>query len=159
MVKGRNPLNANGTAPVKRKHELYESWFSWQNNMNREREDRQIKSLGKELAKDGVWLVSIRFRFKRWEKLGLKEMEMKAQGKVLCEGCLAELAHKINETYKFRYLLERTQKKLTRQKKQLKQFNERWKELRKVLAKKGMPDICKNTNIQDHFNRFKEKEL
>lgn len=74
MIRNRNPLNA-GSAPPMKKYEAYDSWFSWQNNMDREREDRQVKLLGKELAKDGVWLVPVRFRFEGWEKLGLKEME------------------------------------------------------------------------------------
>ncbi len=73
----------------------------------------------------------------------------------LCAGCLGELTHRIDEVYKFRYLLQKSQKKLEKQKRQLKLFNERWKELRKAIASKGMPDIGKETNLVEHFKRYR----
>lgn len=78
--------------------------------------------------------------------------------KVLCEGCVEELASKIDEVYKFRYLLEKAAKKLRKQKIQLRIFRLRWKELREVLRTRGMPDVGMETNLIEHFARWRDEQ-
>jgi hypothetical protein len=76
------------------------------------------------------------------------------EGKVLCEGCLEELAAKIDESYKYRYLLLQHAKALKHRRVQVKQLHRQMGELRKFLREQKISDVGRETNIYEHLMRF-----